>query len=66
MQAITFEADIVSEFLRIPNFEQLKNKHVKVVIEASETQISDIDSCFDRFHYDLASQPFSRDEANAR
>ena len=46
MQAITFEADIVSEFLRIPNFEQLKNKHVKVVIEASETQISDIDSCF--------------------
>jgi len=36
MYAITFEADIVSEFLRIPNFEQLKNKHVKVVIEAEE------------------------------
>jgi hypothetical protein len=36
MYAITFEADIVSEFLRIPNFEQLKNKHVRVVIEAEE------------------------------
>lgn len=36
MYAVTFEADIVSEFLRIPNFEQLKNKHVRVVIEAEE------------------------------
>lgn len=66
MYAITFEADIVSEYLRIPNFEQLKNKHVRVVIEAEESQFSDIDSCFDRFHYDLSSQPFNRDEANAR
>jgi hypothetical protein len=33
MCAVEFEADIVSEFLRIPNFEQLKNKHVRVVIE---------------------------------
>ena len=67
MQTITFEADIVSEFLRIPNFEQLKNKHVRVVIEAQEEmQNSDIDHCFDRFHYDLSSQPFNRDEANAR
>jgi hypothetical protein len=32
MQAITFEADIVGEFLRIPNFELFKNKHVRVVI----------------------------------
>lgn len=38
MYAITFEADIVSEYLRIPNFEQLKNKHVRVVIEAEESQ----------------------------
>lgn len=66
MQAITLKLILWASFLRIPNFEQLKNKHVKVVIEASETQISDIDSCFDRFHYDLASQPFNRDEANAR
>jgi len=36
MYAVAFEADIVSEFLRIPNFEQFKNKHVRVVIEAEE------------------------------
>jgi hypothetical protein len=36
MIAVAFEADIVSEFLRIPNFEQFKNKHVRVVIEAEE------------------------------
>jgi hypothetical protein len=36
MQAITFEADIEGEFLRIPNFELFKNKHVRVVIEAEE------------------------------
>jgi hypothetical protein len=36
MVAVAFEADIVSEFLRIPNFEQFKNKHVRVVIEAEE------------------------------
>jgi hypothetical protein len=36
MLAVTFEADIVSEYLRIPNFEQLRNKHVRVVIEAEE------------------------------
>lgn len=34
MYAVTFETDIVSEFLRIPHFEKLKNKHVRVVIEA--------------------------------
>lgn len=66
MLAIAFEADIVSEYLRIPNFEQFKNKHVRIVIEAEESQVSDIDSCFDRFHYDLSSLPFDRDEANAR
>jgi hypothetical protein len=38
MVAVTFEADIVSEFLRIPNFEQLKNKHVRVVIEEEVVQ----------------------------
>jgi hypothetical protein len=36
MVAVAFEADIVSEFLRIPNFEQFKNKHVRVVIEEEE------------------------------
>jgi hypothetical protein len=36
MYAVAFEADIVSEFLRIPHFDRLKNKHVRVVIEADE------------------------------
>jgi hypothetical protein len=36
MYAVAFEADIVSEFLRIPHFERLKNKHVRIVIEAEE------------------------------
>ena len=69
MLAITFEADIVSEYLRIPNFEQLKNKHVRVVIEAetaSPIVVNDIDDCFDRFHYNLSAHPFNRDEANER
>ncbi len=69
MLAITFEADIVSEYLRIPNFEQLKNKHVRVVIEeerASPIVVSDIDDCFDRFHYNISAHTFNRDEANER
>lgn len=69
MYAVTFETDIVSEFLRIPNFEQLKNKHVRVLIEAEETAaivVNDIDACFDRFHYNLSAYPFNRDEANER
>ena len=40
MVAITFEADIVSEYLRIPHFDQLKNKHVRIVIEADEPTIT--------------------------
>ncbi len=36
MYAVAFETDVVSEFLRIPNFEQFKNKHVKVIIETEE------------------------------
>jgi hypothetical protein len=69
MVAVAFEADIVSEFLRIPNFEQFKNKHVRVVIEAETEQpvvMNDMDACFDRFQYNLSAYPFSRDEANER
>lgn len=40
MYAVTFETDIVSEFLRIPHFEKLKNKHVRVVIETDETAVN--------------------------
>jgi hypothetical protein len=70
MYAVTFEADIVSEYLRIPNFELLKNKHVRVVIEADEgtepVVMNDIDACFDHFHYNFSAHPFNRDEANER
>ena len=41
MLAITFEADIVSEYLRIPNFEQFKNMHVRVVIEEEEERVDE-------------------------
>ncbi len=40
MVAITFETDIVSEYLRIPHFDQLKNKHVRIVIESDESTIT--------------------------
>ena len=32
MYAVEFETDVVSEYVRIPNFEQLKNQHVKVIV----------------------------------
>jgi hypothetical protein len=32
MQAIEFEIDINDEFIKIPNFEQLKNKQVKIIL----------------------------------
>jgi len=31
MQAIEFETKINEEFIKIPHFERLKNKHVKVI-----------------------------------
>jgi hypothetical protein len=34
MYAIEFEADLKSEYVRIPQFEKLKNKHVKVIVLA--------------------------------
>lgn len=32
MYALEFEVDITSEYIRIPNYEQLKNKHVRVIV----------------------------------
>ncbi|MCG5520366.1 hypothetical protein LPW28_14910, partial [Ectothiorhodospira sp. 9905] len=32
MYAVEFETDIKSEFIRIPQFEKLKNRHVKVIV----------------------------------
>jgi hypothetical protein len=71
MVAVAFEADIVSEFLRIPNFEQFKNKHVRVVIEAEDadkkaTETSEIDQLFNAFQIDTANYHFDRNEANER
>jgi hypothetical protein len=68
MQAITFEADIVGEFLRIPNFELFKNKHVRVVIEAE--QFSDQSSKpvrrLSALQLDTTKFKFDRNEANER
>ena len=68
MYAITFEADIVSEFLRIPNFEQLKNKHVRVVIEEEVPAIrSVLPAAFTQpLQVTEYSAMGSRDEWNAR
>ncbi|WP_034764693.1 hypothetical protein [Chrysiogenes arsenatis] len=32
MFAIEFEAELKSEFIRVPHFEKLKNRHVKVIV----------------------------------
>ena len=65
MYAITFEADIVSEYLRIPNFEQLKNKHVRVVIEAEEKALP-ITGRLSALKLDTKGFKFDRNEANER
>ena len=36
MYAIEFETDINSEYIRIPAFERLKNKHVRVIVLSEE------------------------------
>lgn len=36
MYAIEFETDIDGEYIRIPEFEKLKNKHVRVIVLAEE------------------------------
>ena len=36
MYALEFETDITSEYIRIPNYKQLKNQHVRVIL-LSET-----------------------------
>lgn len=70
MIAVAFEADIVSEFLRIPNFEQFKNKHVRVVIEEelapTVAEKEEMDHFFNDFKIDMSGYTFDRNEANAR
>lgn len=65
MYSIAFETDIVSEFLRIPNFEQFKNKHVRVVIEAEEAMITE-KRRLSALQLDTSGFKFDRDEANER
>lgn len=36
MFAVEFEADIVDEYVRIPDFARLKGKHVKVIVLSEE------------------------------
>jgi hypothetical protein len=38
MYAVEFETDVVSEYVRIPNFEQFKNQHVKVIVLSESSQ----------------------------
>lgn len=37
MYAIEFETDIKGEFIRLPQFEKLKNRHVKVIVLTEES-----------------------------
>ena len=37
MYAIEFEVDIKGEFIRLPEFEKLKNRHVKVIVLTEES-----------------------------
>ncbi|MCI4412242.1 MAG: hypothetical protein JHC38_11275 [Thiotrichales bacterium] len=65
MVAVAFEADIVSEFLRIPNFEQFKNKHVRVVIEAEDAAVIPARR-LSALKLDTAGFKFDRNDANER
>lgn len=38
MQAIEFEIDINDEFIKIPHFEKLKDKHVKIILLYNEEE----------------------------
>lgn len=57
MQSMTFETNILNEFIRTPNYEQFKKKHVRIVIEEVATESgltpNELDECFDAFNLDL-------------
>ena len=36
MQAIEFETDVTSEYIRLPHYETLKNKHIRVIVLADD------------------------------
>lgn len=64
MYAIEFETDVVNEYLKIPNFEQFKNKHVRVVIETDEGPKTT--QRLSALAIDTRDFKFNRDEANER
>ena len=37
MQAIEFETDVTDEYIRLPNYESLKNKHIRVIVLAEDS-----------------------------
>jgi hypothetical protein len=38
MYFVEFEADITSEYVRIPNYEKLKNQHVRVIVLSEQDE----------------------------
>jgi len=46
MYALEFETDITSEYIRLPNYQDLKNKHVRVIVltdqPANSTPVEEI------------------------
>ena len=47
MYAIEFETDIKGEFIRLPEFEKLKHRHVKVIVLTDEEVV---ESAFEQEH----------------
>ena len=41
MHAVEFETDIKSEYIKVPEYNKLKNKHAKVFFIFDENQIED-------------------------
>ena len=64
MYAIEFETDVVNEYLKIPNFEQFKNKHVRVVIETNDAPKGR--QRLSALAIDTRGFKFNRDEARER
>ena len=40
MYALEFEVDITSEYIRIPNYDQLKNQHVRVIVLSQQLSVT--------------------------
>ncbi|PKG54767.1 MULTISPECIES: hypothetical protein [Halomonadaceae] len=49
MYAIEFEADIKNEYIRLPQFEKLKNRHVKIIVLAEDSAEPDHETTIQRY-----------------